>query len=126
MKKQNYLSALTYIFLSLTCFVVGYWVGEGEKKEIEKNLLSNVESTLKNSASRTLSNLKLLVALKEGNEDIAVKILTTSVKSGLSNKPNTGHIGVDYLVNLSSPSEETKLMAIEYQTKYCVNKCLGM
>ena len=126
MKKSTPIYAIIFIVLSIASFITGFWAGTDEKEEAERYFVNYVESSLEASANRTLKNLKMLIALKEGNKDIVVEILTGSVRSGLRKMPEIGHPGVDYLAKLSEPTESTKMLAIEYQKKYCQSKCLGI
>ena len=124
--KNNYISAIVILVLSVTCFVTGYWLANEEKKKVGKDFVKFIEDYQNERALNTRENVDMLMAIKEGNTDLVVKLLTVRANSGLKVYKPIGHEGADYLAGLSNPSEETIRRATEYQQKYCKYKCLGM
>lgn len=126
MKKQNYLSASLILLLSLSCLIVGYWLGYEERQKLAKLIVSSIEREQTDRAEDTKDNLRMLIALQEGKTEIVGKLLTIKVKSGLIPVATTGDEAVDHLSGLGMPSEATMREALNYQMRYCTDKCLGL
>jgi len=123
---KNYISILIVIIFSILGLVVGLWVGNEERKELASFTASIVEDQQKFRASETKTNLNMLIALQEGKYEIVKNILSIKVKSGLKIPIKIGVAKTDKLSELGVPSKKTFKQALEYQNKYCSNKCLGL
>lgn len=106
--------------------VLGIWVGNEERKELANFAVSTVEDQQKSRVSETKTNLDMLIALQEGKNEIVKNILSIKVKSGLKTPLRIGVAEIDKLSELGVPSKKVLKQALEYQNKYCSNKCLGL
>lgn len=125
MNKRNLISATLIIFMSIVSMVFGYWLGEKDKRRIAMSHIGLVDFIQEQGFRDTSTDLNILQALREGNNDIAYKVLTLKVKSGL-----TYFVVDDFLgENIRPPVKPSKKLlerASEYQSKYCSDKCLGI
>ena len=112
MRKQNHISAVSMISLSVICFAVGYWSADIERKEIAKFLLNNIDSGIKSDIRETKIDLDILVSLQDGDIEAVNNFLLQKVKIRLKHH--------------TSKNSELYKKAIAYQNKYCENKCLGI
>ncbi|HUT42150.1 MAG TPA: hypothetical protein VM011_12490 [Gammaproteobacteria bacterium] len=126
MAKQNWFNAMLMLLLSCACLIAGYYLGYEERKELAENLIETLEMQLRGQAFDTRMNLNMLRSLKEGRTDVVENILIPRVKSGLTSTPPIGHDLIDHLAGLYNPDQKTLEQALDFQSRYCADKCLGL
>lgn len=119
-------SAFIVVIIFILGLVLGLWVGNEERKELANFAVSTVEDQQKISTRETKVYLDMLVSLQEGKNEVVKDILSIKVKSGLKTPIKIGITEIDKLSELGVPSKKTYKQALEYQKKYCSEKCLGL
>ncbi len=123
MSKQNYISALAILSMSIICLIVGYWIGEKERRNLKKDYLEYLSSNAKYDAMKTKTNIEMLYALKEGNVDLVANYLKALVGSGIKEFPPVGHPDNE---NLMTSLKNTRALVMKYQNEHCSDSCLGL
>lgn len=119
-------SAFIVVIIFILGLVLGLWVGNEERKKLANFAVSTVEDQQKISTRETKVYLDMLVSLQEGKNEVVKDILSIKVKSGLKTPIKIGITEIDKLSELGVPSKKTYKQALEYQKKYCSEKCLGL
>ncbi len=119
-------SAFIVVIIFILGLVLGLWVGNEERKQLANFAVSTVEDQQKISTRETKVYLDMLVSLQEGKIEAVKDILSIKVKSGLKTPIKIGIPEIDKLSELGVPSRKTYKQALEYQKKYCSEKCLGL
>lgn len=112
MKKQNYISAFIILFLSITCLLTGYWLADQERKELAEALLEVIEGNQRSNDLNTKTYIGMLTSLKQGDYIQVDKLLLSKAKSGLKHP--------------SASNAKLRLQGLEYQDKFCDDRCLGL
>lgn len=126
MAKQSWLNAMLILVLSSACLFAGWYMGYAERKELAEILIETLEMQSQGQVSDTRMNLNMLRSLKDGRTDVVENILISRVKGGLKSTHPIGHDFIDRIAGLSNPDRETLDQALDFQSRYCADKCLGL
>lgn len=98
--------------LSIGCLFAGYRIANLEKQNLSEMLLASAESDIRQIRLGTKRDLDLLFALQNEDVEFVKKHLTAAVKHGLSGP--------------AKADEKLRSKALEYQSRFCEGRCLGL
>jgi len=131
--KQNYVSAIAIFICSILSLFVGYLVADIETNEAEQSFSSIVKSNYLDGLSDARFYVDILYALREDNAEIVEELLQIRAKSLVNNSDRNYEMlenlfgeGVGKQVLGKKLDDRLIRRALEYQNKYCSDKCLGL